>query len=160
MRKIILLVAFILVSLIIGTIFFILSYNQSINKVGAIFSPNNAELVALGKSLYAENCASCHGANLEGEADWKNPNEDGLMPAPPHDETGHTWHHTDKVLFDIVKIGLIKAANLENYQTNMPIYQDILSDEEIIAIMSYIKSTWPNEIRQRQDQLNISQAQQ
>ncbi|MCF6344824.1 MAG: cytochrome c [Devosiaceae bacterium] len=123
-------------------------------KQGAIFSPNNAKIVALGKDIYQNNCASCHGVNLEGEANWKNPNENGLLPAPPHDESGHTWHHTDKLLFDIVKVGLGKAANLPDYETNMPIYENVLNDEEIIAILSYIKSTWPKEIQQRHDSLN------
>ena len=50
-------------------------------------------------SLYAENCASCHGAKLEGQPDWRSPGPDGVMPAPPHDRTGHTWHHGDGMLF-------------------------------------------------------------
>ncbi len=123
-------------------------------KQGVLFFPNDKKLVSRGEEIYQDNCASCHGANLEGEANWRSPNEDGLMPAPPHDESGHTWHHKDKLLFDIVKYGLARAANLENYQTNMPIYEGVLSDEEIIAVMSYIKSTWPKEIIARQNMLN------
>ncbi|TNE39067.1 MAG: cytochrome c, partial [Sphingomonadales bacterium] len=33
-------------------------------------------------------------------------------------------------------------------------YADTLSDAEIIAVLSYIKSTWPEEIRARHDDLN------
>ncbi|MCI0529930.1 MAG: ABC transporter substrate-binding protein [Nitrospira sp.] len=34
--------------------------------------PENADQVALGKSLYAQHCANnCHGANLEGQPNWK-----------------------------------------------------------------------------------------
>ena len=29
--------------------------------------------LAMGAQLYAENCASCHGAALEGEANWRTP---------------------------------------------------------------------------------------
>ncbi|RKF07695.1 hypothetical protein DEM25_008030 [Oceaniradius stylonematis] len=76
------------------------------------------------------------------------------MPAPPHDETGHTWHHPDQVLFDITKLGVVRAANLENYRSAMPAYEDILTDDEIIAILSYIKSTWPADVRERHDELN------
>ena len=47
----------------------------------------------LGETLYAVHCAVCHGANLEGQLDWQTPDENGILPAPPHDETGHTWHH-------------------------------------------------------------------
>ena len=131
---------------------------KSLAKPGALFLPDDKKIVAKGKILYQNNCASCHGINLQGEANWKNPDEDGLMPAPPHDATGHTFHHSDKLLFDIVKYGLAKVANLDDYKTNMPIYQDILSDEQIIAIMSYIKSTWPEEIRKRHDEINAKNA--
>ncbi len=121
---------------------------------GAVFSPNDKELVSLGKEIYFANCGSCHGANLEGEPNWQNPNENGLMPAPPHDENGHTWHHTDKMLFDITKYGFGKIANLQGYKTNMPIYENVLSDEKIIAVLSYIKSTWPDKIKQQHDKRN------
>ena len=132
---------------------------QSLVKpAGAIFEPLDKQKVKQGQELYLANCGSCHGANLEGEPNWKTPNENGLMPAPPHDETGHTWHHTDKLLFDIVKYGLGKAADLKDYKTNMPTYENILSDEEIIAIMSYIKSNWSKETQARHDELNASQA--
>ena len=46
--------------------------------------------VVAGQSLYADNCASCHGANLEGQPNWQSPDADGVLPAPPHDGTGHT----------------------------------------------------------------------
>ena len=64
-----------------------------------ILKPDDPNIVALGKQVYATNCASCHGTNLEGAPNWKLPDKDGLFPAPPHDETGHTWHYTEK-LFD------------------------------------------------------------
>lgn len=128
------------------------------NKQGALFFPDNAGIVAQGEQVYAANCASCHGANLQGQADWKNRDENGMMPAPPHDESGHTWHHTDKMLFELTKFGLAKTANLENFQTYMPVYEDLLSDEEIIAVLSYIKSTWPEEIIARHDQMNAQVA--
>ena len=71
-----------------------------------ILNPNNRDIVELGKSVYVQNCASCHGVKLEGQKDWMSRLPDGLMPAPPHDETGHTWHHSDKYLFMITKYGL------------------------------------------------------
>ena len=63
---------------------------------------------------------------------------DGLMPAPPHDETGHTWHHSDKFLFMITKY-FIEDIIGQKYLNNMPAYKDISSDEEIISVLSYIK---------------------
>ena len=116
---------------------------------------NDAQIVALGATIYQEHCAACHGANLEGEIpDWRSPGPDGLLPAPPHDETGHTWHHPDQVLFDITRLGVARAANLQNHQSAMPAYEGVLTDDDIIAVLSFIKSTWPADIRQRHDELN------
>ena len=120
-----------------------------------LFLPENAEYVLLGKQIYRGSCASCHGVNLEGQVpDWQSPGADGKLPAPPHDETGHTWHHADRVLFDITKLGVAKAANLKNYESSMPAYEGVLSDDEIVAVLSYIKSSWPEEMRNRHDELN------
>ena len=132
--------------------------NQKADRAG-LFVPDNPATVALGRKLYASNCAACHGNNLEGQvADWRSPGQDGLMPAPPHDETGHTWHHPDEVLFEITKFGIVAAANLKDYKTAMPIYEGVLSDEEIIAVLSFIKSTWPEEIRAGHDEMNARYA--
>ena len=121
---------------------------------GALLRPADARLVALGSEIYAENCASCHGTDLKGQPNWRDPGADGLMPAPPHDETGHTWHHPDEILFAITKHGVAKAANLKDYKSAMPIYEGVLSDEEIIAALSWIKAQWPEEIRERHDAMN------
>ncbi len=120
-----------------------------------LFRPDDARTVRLGESLYRDHCAACHGANLEGETpDWQTRDEDGYLPGPPHDETGHTWHHPDQLLFDITKYGVAEAANLPDYSTRMPAYEHILEDEEIIAILSFIKSRWPQEMRERHDEMN------
>ena len=112
--------------------------------------------VQLGSVLYDEQCASCHGQNLEGQPNWHKRDQDGYLPAPPHDETGHTWHHTDKDLFEMTKYG-IRAFAGEGYKTRMPIYKDILSDSEILAVLSFIKSGWPAEVIQvHNEQVNSS----
>jgi mono/diheme cytochrome c family protein len=121
--------------------------------------PDDLKLVALGKKVYDANCASCHGARFEGEANWRERGDDGLLPAPPHDETGHTWHHPDAVLFALTKYGPAVMAG-DGYKSAMPGFEGALSDEEILASLSYIKSRWPDEIRQRHDQINQSAAQQ
>ena len=107
-----------------------------------------------GSKIYAEHCASCHGVNLEGEPNWTQRNADGLMPAPPHDETGHTWHHSDETLFILTKYGLgaLVGENYD-YRTNMPAYEKILTDEEIWAVFDFIKSTWPEELREIQKKM-------
>jgi mono/diheme cytochrome c family protein len=112
---------------------------------------NDAQLVTLGRQVYAANCASCHGANLEGQPNWQQPNANGSMPAPPHDVSGHTWHHNDEALFATTKLG--GAATSPVAAPNaMPSFGERLSDREIWAVLSYIKSTWPPDIQQRQEQ--------
>lgn len=113
--------------------------------------------VALGAAVYEANCASCHGETLEGQADWRSPGEDGRLPAPPHDETGHTWHHKGDMLFRLTKYGVGALINDPDYASNMPIYEGVLTDGEIIAVLSYIKSTWPDEIRARHNEMEDRQ---
>ena len=120
-----------------------------------LLKPSDGQVIALGKDIYADNCASCHGEKLEGAPDWKRPDEDGYLPAPPHDESGHTWHHSDDVLFGITKLGVAKFAGLKDHKSNMPAYEGILGDEEIIAVLSFIKSTWSDRIKQIHDQRNL-----
>lgn len=106
--------------------------------------------VALGESVYRQHCASCHGANLKGQPSWMSRKPDGRLPAPPHDETGHTWHHADAQLFEITKHGMKPPLAPEGYQSDMPAFEAQLSDEQIRAVLAYIKSRWPADIRERQ----------
>lgn len=112
----------------------------------------DAEQIAVGREVYATYCASCHGANLEGEPNWKQPLPAGGMPAPPHDATGHTWHHADALLFQIIKEGG-QSISPPGYVNRMPAFGAQLSDEEIWAVLAYIKSTWPEEIRLVQEDM-------
>ena len=117
-------------------------------------NPNNATQVALGKSVYDGRCASCHGARLEGQPNWQEKLPSGRMPAPPHDASGHTWHHPDSVLFGITKHGLVPGKYAPpSYQSDMPAFAGTLSDEEIWAVLALFKSTWPQEIRKAQHEM-------
>jgi mono/diheme cytochrome c family protein len=116
--------------------------------------PDDPRQVALGEVVYRENCASCHGAKLEGQPDWRIRKPDGRLPAPPHDETGHTWHHPDDQLFPITKLGLKPPLAPEGYESDMPVFGPILTDEQIWAVLAFIKSRWPEKIRTRQNILN------
>mgnify|MGYP002634106886 CR=1 FL=1 len=104
--------------------------------------PGNLPVVALGKRVYRQNCAACHGANLEGQRDWRVRLPSGRMPAPPHDESGHTWHHPDRVLFEITKQGLVPPYAPKDYQSDMPAFDGKLADAEIWAALAFIKSHW------------------
>lgn len=109
--------------------------------------------VARGAEVYRANCASCHGAALEGQADWRSPGPDGLLPAPPHDASGHTWHHPDRLLFDITKHGT-EAVVGGGYRSAMMGFGGVLSDADIVAVLAYIKSTWPPRVRAMHDRVN------
>ena len=111
------------------------------------------EIVQSGAALYAEHCAACHGADLEGEPDWQVRDADGYLPAPPHDETGHTWHHPTLLLFEITKFGTEQVVG-GGYKSNMAGFGDVLGDDEILAILAYIKSTWPRHISDQHDQMD------
>lgn len=123
---------------------------------GAAFfawGPAPAPQIETGRRLYAETCAACHGASLEGQANWRKRLPNGRMPAPPHDASGHTWHHSDEVLFRITRDG--PAAYPEGYQTDMLAFGQRLTDQEILAILAFIKSTWPPEIRAKQERIDV-----
>ena len=117
----------------------------------ALVMPEGLDLTQ-GEVLYGEYCASCHGANLEGQPDWQSPGPDGRLPAPPHDETGHTWHHPDSVLFQYTKLGgreTLARQGIE-FDSGMPGFTGQLSDQEIWTILVYIRSTWPERARAAQ----------
>jgi mono/diheme cytochrome c family protein len=114
--------------------------------------PADADPV-LGETLYQENCASCHGEKLEGEPDWRTAKEDGTLPAPPHDETGHTWHHGDGLLFNYTKLGgqeALAQRGVTGFTSGMPGFAEVLTDDEIWHILAYIKSTWDPQVQEVQ----------
>jgi len=115
---------------------------------------DDPKVLATGATLYQTHCAACHGARLEGQPRWRERDAQGRMPAPPHDAAGHTWHHPDQLLFDITKHGVAKAAKLKDYDSAMPAFAGVLSDAEIVAVLAWIKSQWPAEIRRHQDEMN------
>ena len=111
--------------------------------------------IQLGQQIYATNCAACHGANLQGQPDWKHRLANGKMPAPPHDVTGHTWHHSDRDLFNLTKLG-VAAVMGDGYESDMPAFGGKLSDDEIKAVLDYIKSTWPPRAQQSQAKITAA----
>ena len=120
---------------------------------GAADALAHEENVALGKVIYTNNCASCHGANLEGEANWKQQNEDGSFRSPPHTADGHTWHHADNVLIEAIEKGGARFEGMNiGGSSNMPAFAETLTDEHISAVLEYIKSTWPEDVQEIQRQ--------
>jgi mono/diheme cytochrome c family protein len=122
----------------------------------SLLKPDDPNVTALGATVYQAHCAACHGARLEGQPNWRIRDAAGRLPAPPHDASGHTWHHPDAVLFAITKQGVAKAANLPGYDSAMPAFEGVLSDAEVVAVLSWIKSQWPPDIRRQQDEVNAA----
>ncbi len=104
------------------------------------------EQLATGKRVYDATCAACHGLNGEGQPNWKVP-VNGAFPAPPHDGSGHTWHHPDQVLLEVIANG----GGLPN--SAMPAYAGILTEEERAAVLGYIKTFWGKQERTYQAQM-------
>ena len=111
----------------------------------------NAEDVDQGRALYSQYCASCHGAELEGVSNWKKTQPDGTLLPPPHDSSGHTWHHSDTLLLKIITEG----GQPEN--GNMPAFGGILSEDEMRATLTFIKSSWEWKDREFQWWITASQ---
>lgn len=105
-----------------------------------------------GAALYATHCASCHGANLEGQPNWRERKPDGRLPAPPHDASGHTWHHPMEMLLQMTRDGLVPPLAPEGYRSDMPAFGGKLSDDQIRAILTFIESQWPDEVKQMRAQ--------
>lgn len=124
-----------------------------------------AEDVARGEELFKGNCAVCHGGNGEGQPDWQIRKPDGLLPAPPLNGDGHTWHHGDGTLYKIVSEGgaIYESPDLPNYKSGMPAFGEILSDAEIVAVINYVKSLWGDKVAEglglpiRQSQAIVSE---
>jgi mono/diheme cytochrome c family protein len=121
-----------------------------------VLRPDDPQVVALGAAIYQRQCAACHGARLEGQPRWRERDATGRLPAPPHDASGHTWHHPDDLLFKLTKFGVAKASNLKDYDSAMPAFEGVLTDAEIISVLSWIKAQWPAEIRKHQDEVNAA----
>lgn len=121
-----------------------------------ILTERDGAALALGGSLYASYCGRCHGAELEGQPHWKTRFPTGRLPAPPHDASGHTWHHSDAALIEITKRGTAAVVG-GGYESDMPGFQGVLADEEIAAVLDFIKSTWPERERRYQNQVTQRQ---
>src|SRR6266571_488592 len=109
--------------------------------------------VSRGRVVYEQRCAACHGQRLEGQANWRARLPNGRLLAPPHDDTGHTWHHPDEVLFAIVKNGLVPPYAPAGYESDMPAFGPVLADEDIRAVLAYIENHWSGEVAKIREEM-------
>ena len=143
------LILLIIIVLLIGSYFLLFQSKhtqEEVNTTNTTLEEVSAKL-ELGKALYYTHCASCHGENLQGQPKWKTSlDEDGHNYAPPLNGTGHTWHHSEEQLYNIIRYGL-KFYN-DNYKGKMK-GNDQLNDEDVWSILEYIKSVWPDSIQKK-----------
>ena len=133
-----------------------LLYGTMRQSAPAFIDPSDQTLVMQGRAVYANNCAACHGESLQGQSNWRERLPNGKLLAPPHDKTGHTWHHPDTMLIDMVKNGLVPGKTAPpGYVSDMPAYGLALSDNDIIAVLAYIKSSWPPKVLQAQREVTL-----
>lgn len=105
-----------------------------------------------GEAIYRDYCAVCHGPQGEGlSADWKQRNTQGELPPPPHDETGHTWRHSDEMLYRMIREGWRDPFN-KTERLTMPAFDQVLSTQEIEAVVDYLETLWTDEQRDYQRQ--------
>jgi len=150
MKKILLIFVVVLL-LAVGGFFYFMTKSQPVAEIKQIDDEVLYAQIQLGSQLYATNCASCHGEQLQGNPKWNiTTDEDGDNLPPPLNGTGHTWHHSPEQLFNIIKYGL-KIYN-EGYKGKMQGNPD-LSDEDVWSILAYIKYVWPESIRQKYDSM-------
>ena len=150
MKKILLIFVVVLL-LAVGGFFYFMTKSQPVAEIKQIDDEVLYAQIQLGSQLYATNCASCHGEQLQGNPKWNiTTDEDGDNLPPPLNGTGHTWHHSPEQLFNIIKYGL-KIYN-EGYKGKMQGNPD-LSDEDVWSILAYIKYVWPESIRQKYDSI-------
>ena len=134
--------------ILLTLISFILISETSYSHSHFPITRDSALMIAKGKIVYESNCVSCHQVNLSGAENWRGLDEDGHRKAPPLNGTGHTWHHDDATLHNIIKYGLAKIV--KNYEGKMIGFGDKINDKQIDSVLSYIKSHWEDEIYERQ----------
>jgi len=133
-------------------LFFVFISETSFSHSHFPITRDSALMISRGKIIYESYCISCHQVNLIGAENWKGLDEEGHRKAPPLNGTGHTWHHDDATLYNIIKYGLAKLV--KNYEGKMLGFEDNLKDKDIDSVLSYMKSFWPNDVYQQQ--INIS----
>jgi mono/diheme cytochrome c family protein len=120
---------------------------------GTFADADNPATVILGRNLYRARCANCHGRRLEGQALWALHDQFFHQRAPAHDDSGHTWQHSDEELLAITRTGRLPGMP-DDVTSHMPAFAGVLDDQQILAILAFIKSRWSIGIRAAQSTLN------
>lgn len=112
---------------------------------------NDVEPVVEGKELYRQYCAGCHGIQGESQPNWERQNALGELPAPPHGPEGHTWKHSDAMLYRIVSEGWRDPWN-KTERLTMPAFGAVLAPQQIQHVVDYLKTLWTSDQRRHQEE--------
>lgn len=132
------------------------AHNASLPHIRIFDRSFEAAALQKGQAIYLQHCAACHGPEGRGqfpEAPLE-PDATGRIGAPPHNESGHSWHHSDALLIRYVTEG--GFSDLTRFYL-MPAFGEVLSDEQILLVIAYIKSMWTDEQRASQYQLTLDE---
>lgn len=99
------------------------------------------EQLMLGREVFTQNCALCHGDQAQGlVGDWREKLDDGSFPPPPLNGSAHAWHHPQEILLRVIDYGG------EAMGGKMPAFIDVLEQDEKLAAIAYFQSFWDDEI--------------
>lgn len=104
--------------------------------------------VEQGRTLYLTHCATCHGQQAEGTAEWRKTDSNGDYPPPPLNGTAHAWHHSLSVLERSIALGGVPNGGV------MPGFAETLSSQDIQATIAFIQTFWSDEIYARWLEIN------
>ncbi len=97
-------------------------------------------VLAQGEAIYQQHCASCHGVDASGDANWRKRDAKGFFPPPPLNGSGHAWHHSSEVLANVIRNGSPDSKG------KMPAWGDKLSAQDIDAVIVWFQSRWPAQV--------------
>ena len=94
-----------------------------------------APVLERGGRIYERHCASCHGAQGEGVA--------GAYP-PLAGNRAVTLRETTNLVQIVLHGGYAPATKANPRPFGMPPFATVLSDSEVAAVISYVRSAWSN----------------
>ena len=141
---------FAIVVLILASVLLTACGSSTSDSIQTSGSDSGVDAPRTGRQLFASNCAACHGAAGEGHPDWRIKNADGTLAPPPLNGDGHTWHHADGLLYRIVSQGgkSLEIPGDPSFKSAMPAFGDLLSHEEVVEVLAYVKSLWGDKTAQ------------
>jgi mono/diheme cytochrome c family protein len=106
-------------------------------------APPPEPVMQMGRKLYEQHCADCHGKNGRGAAD-----ADGAPAYPPLAGNRTLLMEEPVNAIRIVLSGGFAPSTAGNPRPyGMPPYSQVLDDAEAAAVVSYVRATWGNAAR-------------